>query len=75
MKLLTVANVAEILSISKSLVYGLVDKGEMPYIAVGQSKAIRFAPEDIEAFIRSRKVQNEGSKPNAPRPRLKHIKP
>ena len=73
-KLLTVADVAGVLSISKSLVYELVDRGELPYVPVGKSKAYRFDPDDIVAFIRRRKVQNEGGKSLTPRPCLKHIK-
>lgn len=74
MKLMTVADVAEILSVSESLVYELLKQGELPYVPVGTSKAYRFDPEDITSYIRRRKVQNEGRKPTAPRPRLKHIK-
>ena len=74
MKLLTVAEVADQLSVSASLVYLLVQRGELPYIPVGTSKAYRFDPADITEYIRSRKVRNEGSKPKARRPRLKHIK-
>lgn len=76
LKLLTVKEVATALSVSKSLVYQLVDRGELPYVPVGTSKAYRFDPDDIVAFIRGRKVQNEGGKlpKQTPRPRLKHIK-
>ncbi len=73
MNLLTVAQVAERLAISRSLVYELVARGELPYIPVGKSKAYRFDPEDIAVFIRARKVVNEGRKPPVSRPRLKHI--
>ena len=31
-------------------------------------------PDDVDAFILPRKVQNEGSKTTTTRPRLKHIK-
>ena len=74
MNLLAVAQVAERLAISRPLVYELVNCGELPHVPCGKSKAYRFDSEDIVAFVRQRKVQNEGKKPNAPRPRLRHIK-
>jgi len=74
MKLLTIAEAAAVLSASKSLVYELLDQGEIPYVPVGKSKAYRIDAEDLATFIQRRKVQNEGRKPKAPRPRLKHIK-
>jgi len=73
-KLLTAAEVADALAISKSLVYELVDRGELPYVPCGKSRAYRFDPQDIEAFIRRRKVRNESRKHLPSRPRLKHIK-
>lgn len=74
MKLMTVSEVAEALSVSKSLVYELVGQGEIPFVAIGKSKAYRFIQTDIEAFIKERRVKNEGRKRLAPLPRLKHIK-
>lgn len=74
MKLLTVAEVADRLAVSRSLIYELVASGELPYVPVGKSKAYRFDPDDITAYIHRRKVQNEGRKSVTPRPRLKHIK-
>lgn len=74
MKLMTIADVANYLATSKSLVYQLVELGELPYIQVGKAKCYRFDPEDITEFIRRRKVRNEGRKPKVSRPRLKHIK-
>ena len=73
-KLLTVAGVADLLSISKSLVYELVERGELPFIPVGTSKGYRFDPADVQAFVRTRKKQNEGRKSPTPRPRLKHLR-
>lgn len=75
MKLLTIAEAAEMLAASKSLVYELIERGDLPYVPVGTSKAYRIDLQDLAAFIERRKVQNEGRKPVAtPRPRLKHIK-
>ena len=75
-KLLTVADLAEYLSISKSLVYELMDRGEIPFVRVGKSKGYRFDPDDVQAFVQKRKRQNEGARPPAPlpRPHLKHLK-
>ena len=73
MKLLTVAEVAEALAISRSLVYDLVNQGQLPYVNVGKSKAYRFVQADIEAFINDRKTRNEGRRPKPPVPRLKHV--
>lgn len=74
MKLLTVAMVAEMLAVSKSLVYDLVARGELTYVTVGTSKGYRFDIADVESFVRDRKKTNAGRKAKLPRPRLKHIK-
>ena len=74
-KLLTVSNVADLLSISKSLVYDLVERGDLPCVSVGKSKGYRFDPDDVRAFTQQRKTKN-GGKPSTKtsRPQLKHIK-
>ena len=74
MKLLTVKQVAEFLSVSRSLVYQLVERGDLPYVAVGTSKAYRFDLDDLEEYVRQRKQQKVGGKPRLSRPQLKHIK-
>jgi excisionase family DNA binding protein len=48
-RLLTVADVAEALSVSKATVYALVERGELAHVRI--SNAIRVAPSDFEAFI------------------------
>ena len=73
-QLLTVAEVAEFLAISKSLVDELVDRGEIAYIPVGRSKGYRFERSDIEAFVRQRKTQSQKTRSAVPRRRLKHIR-
>ncbi len=73
-KLLTVADVAQCLGCSEANVYALLEAGELPYVPIGKSKGYRIDPADLERFIGSRKVRNEGAKPKAPRPRLKHIR-
>lgn len=51
--LLTVAQVAELLSVSESLVYRLASDGEIPSYRIGRG-ALRFRQEDIEAYLSSR---------------------
>jgi excisionase family DNA binding protein len=55
-------------------VYALLNKGELPFVSVGQSKGYRIDTADIARFVSQRKVQREGAKPRVPRPQLKHIK-
>lgn len=74
MKLLTVAMVAEMLAVSKSLVYALVNRGELPFVTVGTSKGYRFDLDDVKSFIHQRKQTKTGAKSKTPRPRLKHIR-
>ena len=75
-RLLTVTAAAEFLGCSRANVYGLINAGELPVIAIGKSRGYRIDRRDIEAFVQRRKVHKEGGKPArlAPRPRLKHIK-
>ena len=72
--LLTIADVARILVCSGANVYALIDAGQLPYVRIGKSKGYRIDPADLASFIQERKVQKEGVKHKAPRPRLKHIK-
>jgi excisionase family DNA binding protein len=76
LKLLTIAEAAEILSASKSLIYQLVERGELPYVPVGTSKAYRIDLRDLEQFINHRKQRREGGNESIPlpRPHLKHLK-
>jgi len=48
--LLTVAQVAELLAVSESLVYRLASDGEIPCYRIGKG-ALRFRPEDIESYL------------------------
>jgi len=74
-RLLTVADVADWLSVSASLVYQLVESGKLPVYRIGNGRgAIRFRPEDVDSYLnscRSEKVQSKTARKN--RPRLKHI--
>ena len=75
-KLLTIAEVAELLGCSSANVYRLIDTGELPVITVGQSRGYRIDRRDIEEFLNRRKTRNVRDKAPAPtpRPRLKHIR-
>ena len=74
MKLLTVSETAEILSVSKTVMYELLARGDLPYITAATCKGYRIDPDDLAEFIRLRKVRNERARPRVRRPRLKHIK-
>ena len=49
LRLLTVAEVARILSVSTSLVYRLIQSGELPAIQLG--RAIRVRPAELEQYL------------------------
>lgn len=77
MKLLTVAETAEILSVSKTVVYELFGRGELPYVVAANSKGYRIDSDDLAEFIRSRKVQKcrtNGSATKIQRSELRHIR-
>lgn len=57
-QLLTVAEVAELLSVSPSLVYRLKDDGEIPCYRIGRG-AIRFSHDDVEKYLAARRVGKE----------------
>ena len=48
-RLLSVAEVAEYLSVSRSFVYKLINHEYLPAVQIGS--AIRVVPEDLHAFI------------------------
>ena len=49
-KFLTVAEVAEIMRVSKMTVYRLVHGGELPAVRVGRS--FRVSEEDVDEYLR-----------------------
>ncbi len=57
MQLLTVAEVAGLLSVSPSLVYRLKADGEIPCYQIGRG-AIRFSKEDVDQYLAVRRVGN-----------------
>ncbi len=53
--LLKVRDVQEILGLSRSQVYELVARGEIPHYRIG--KAIRFDPQDLKDWLESKKIE------------------
>lgn len=51
-RLLTVPEVAELLSVPKSWVYGHVASGDMPHLKVG--RYVRFTARDVMAWLEAR---------------------
>ena len=74
-QLLSVNAAAVLLGCSRANIYGLIEAGELPVVAVGKSRGYRIDRRDIEAFIDRRKTCKGARKPAPPppRPRLKHI--
>jgi excisionase family DNA binding protein len=67
--LLTVAEAAEAAGVSPSLIYLLVEKGELPHLRLGASGrrgTIRIDEADLRRFLESRR--REGEKPSRPLP-------
>jgi excisionase family DNA binding protein len=52
--LLTVAQAAELLAVSKPTIYRLVRNHGLPVVRI--TSDMRFRPEDIDAWLESRKV-------------------
>ena len=55
-KLLNAKQVAEILGVTPGTVYQYIYRGEIPYIKLN-GKSIRFIPEEIEKWIKSKVVK------------------
>ena len=76
--LLNVADVAELLRVSASLVYQLVESGKLVVYRIGNGRgAIRFRPQDIETYLSSCRTTNVATLKQAKkqhRARLKHIR-
>ena len=75
-QLLSVNATAVLLGCSRANIYGLIEAGELPVVAVGKSRGYRIDRRDIDAFIDRRKTCKGARKPAPPpsRPQLKHIK-
>ncbi len=52
--LLTPPEVAELLHVSRSYAYKLLDKGKLPYIQIGKLR--RVHPDDLQIFIKENKA-------------------
>ena len=74
MNLITVKEAARMLKLSKSLIYEMVEAGELPHVKI--RSAIRFVESDLDTFIAQNRVAANGRKPRKSprRPKLKHIK-
>ncbi len=73
--LLTVREVAEILRVSSSLVYQLVETRKLACHRIGSRKgAIRISAGDIDDYLSNCRYDRQEEMPKLPRPRLKHLK-
>jgi excisionase family DNA binding protein len=72
MKLLTVAEVADRLSVSESLIYRLTSEGKLRFYRLGHG-AIRFSEEQIVEYLASREVQTRRERTPA-RVVLQHLR-
>lgn len=53
--LIRVEAVAQVLGLSRPMIYKLVNTGELPTVRIG--KTLRFDPADVAAFIQARRAQ------------------
>jgi excisionase family DNA binding protein len=65
-RLLRVREVAERLGVSNATVYGLCERGELPYVWVVTSMRIR--PDDLEEFVASKLTFPEKRRPHRRKP-------
>jgi excisionase family DNA binding protein len=74
--MLTVADVADRLNISKQVVYALVEAGDLPVHRFGLGRGtIRVSDEDLRSFVAASRVEKKTEEPRrAPRLKLKHIR-
>ena len=71
--LLTVAEVAERLHCSTSLIYGLLKQGRLPYVRLGSGQGgKRICESDLEQFIVENKVVEQQIAPPV-KVKLKHL--
>jgi len=73
--LLDIKQAAEVLSISTSLVYQLVESGQLRAFRVGTGRGIlRIRIEDIQAYLDDCQIETAEEPMRAPRPKLKHLR-
>lgn len=74
-RLLTVREVAEILRVSPSLVYQLVEANKLACHRIGnRNGAIRISPADLDEYLARCRNEPQDKTPKPARPRLKHLK-
>jgi excisionase family DNA binding protein len=75
-KVLTVADVADRLQVSRSTIYFLVERGKLAHHRVGRGRGtIRFSEADVEDYLQScRREREAGEAPTAPAVDLRNIK-
>jgi len=73
MKLLTVKETAEALSVSPSLVYRLVSEGALRCYRIGRG-ALRFREEDVQAYLNGCVVEVKLEPRRRPAAHLRHIR-
>ncbi|MHB0958737.1 MAG: helix-turn-helix domain-containing protein [Pirellulaceae bacterium] len=75
MPLMTVREVAEMLRVSPSLVYQLVEGRQLASHRIGHRHgAIRIAAADVEDYLERCRRERQEEEPKPSRPRLKHLK-
>jgi excisionase family DNA binding protein len=50
-ELYTINEVAEMFSMDRVTVYRMINRGELPYISLGEGRTRRIAREDIDAWV------------------------
>lgn len=75
MDLFTINEVAAILKVSKSLVYGMIASGKIACHRIGNGRGvIRIRRDDLEQFISQCRVEPNLPPPQSRRPTLKHLR-
>lgn len=73
--LLDIKQTAELLSVSSSLVYQLIESGQLRALRVGTGRGvIRIRVEDIQAYLAECQIETAEEPLRAPRPKLKHLR-
>ncbi len=74
-RLLTVREVAELLRVSPSMVYQLVEGRKLACHRIGGGRgAIRVSTTDIQQYLAACRYEQREHVPKPPRQRLKHLK-
>ena len=74
-QLLTVREVAELLKVSTSLVYLLIESRKLAFHRIGNRRgSIRIRRSDLERFLEQCRFECDQPAERPPRPRLKHLR-